>query len=56
MYVIYLFYTIHYFIVFHIYMYIYIHTYIHIYVNKPGMVVHTYNPNTWEAEAGGSLV
>jgi hypothetical protein len=21
--------------------------------NKPGMVVHAYNPNTWEAEAGG---
>lgn len=23
---------------------------------KPGMVVHDYNPNTWEAGAGGSRV
>jgi hypothetical protein len=23
------------------------------YTIKPGMVVHTYNPSTWEAEAGG---
>jgi major histocompatibility complex class I len=22
---------------------------------KPGMVVHTFNPRTWEAEAGGFL-
>jgi hypothetical protein len=22
---------------------------------KPGMVVHTFNPSTWEAEAGGFL-
>jgi hypothetical protein len=22
-------------------------------ISKPGMAVHTCNPNTWEAEAGG---
>ena len=25
-------------------------------ISKPGMVAHAYNPNTWEAETGGSQV
>lgn len=26
------------------------------YSNQPGIMVYTFNPRTWEAEAGGSLI
>jgi hypothetical protein len=26
-----------------------------VWINEPGVVAHTFNPSTWEAEAGGFL-
>ena len=39
-----------------VYIYIYIHTHTHTHTKpKPNVVVHPFNPSTWEAEAGNSL-